>query len=145
VDSSKAPPLLVKNMKVLEVEPPLSSANTTIRIIKKKGEANEKSENALVMNSRENYKISVLIGIDEGPFEPMIAVLDTGAGPNLIRVDVLPKDWKARQIIINEPKRRIQDANGNHATALATVRLACTVGTLETQAIFWYWKKWLYH
>jgi hypothetical protein len=42
-------------MKVLEAEPPLSSANTTKRVVKKKGEANEKSENALVMNSRENY------------------------------------------------------------------------------------------
>jgi hypothetical protein len=41
-----------------------------------------------------NYKISVTIGVSATMLTPVSAILDTGAGPNMIRETVLPEDWE---------------------------------------------------
>ena len=41
-----------------------------------------------------NYKVSVSIGCSQAAMVPSTGVLDTGAGPNLIHVKVLPANWK---------------------------------------------------
>ncbi len=41
--------------------------------------------------STHNYKVEASIGPDTRSLKPMITVLDTGAGPNLVRADLLPR------------------------------------------------------
>jgi Retroviral aspartyl protease len=45
-----------------------------------------------------NYKISVTIGVSATVLTPVSAILDTGAGPNMIRETVLPEDWERYRI-----------------------------------------------
>ena len=40
-----------------------------------------------------NYKVSATVGVSTVVATPVFAILDTGAGPNLVREDVLPEDW----------------------------------------------------
>jgi hypothetical protein len=49
-------------------------------------------EQVCLMISR-NYKVSAAVGVYTVVATPVYAILDTGAGPNLIREDVLPEDW----------------------------------------------------
>ena len=59
------------------------------------------------------------------------AVVDTGAGPSVIRSDMLPDDWKSAGIIVPKSEtRRIQDANGNIVHTKATVQLTFVLGPL---------------
>jgi hypothetical protein len=49
-------------------------------------------EQVCLMVSR-NYKVSAAVGVYTVVATPVYAILDTGAGQNLIREDVLPEDW----------------------------------------------------
>ena len=51
-------------------------------------------EPVYLMKSR-NYKFVVSVGVSNSALAPVVAVLDTGAGPNLIREDVLPPNWES--------------------------------------------------
>jgi hypothetical protein len=41
-----------------------------------------------------NYKVSATVDVSATVLSPVFAILDTGAGPNLIREKVLPEDWE---------------------------------------------------
>jgi hypothetical protein len=41
-----------------------------------------------------NYKVSATVGVSATVLTPVSAILDTGAGPNLIRESSLPEDWE---------------------------------------------------
>ncbi len=41
--------------------------------------------------STHNYKVEASIGPHTRSLRPMLTVLDTGAGPNLVRADLLPQ------------------------------------------------------
>jgi Retroviral aspartyl protease len=45
-----------------------------------------------------NYKICATVGINTVISTPPRAILDTGAGPNLIREEVLPEDWSRYRV-----------------------------------------------
>jgi hypothetical protein len=49
-------------------------------------------EKVCLMASR-NYKVSATVGVTTAVATPVYAMLDTGAGQNLVREDVLPEDW----------------------------------------------------
>ena len=49
-------------------------------------------DQVFLMVSR-NYKVSATVGVSTVVATPVFAILDTGAGPNLVREDVLPEDW----------------------------------------------------
>jgi hypothetical protein len=49
-------------------------------------------EQVCLMATR-NYKVSATVGVTTAVATPVYAILDTGAGPNLVREDVLPEDW----------------------------------------------------
>jgi len=90
-----------------------------------------------VLQKSENYQVSVMIGADVWKMTPFTAVLDTGAGPNLIRTDALPDDWQQRDIIVPDAShRRIRNADGRVGGSIATVELFCLVGTLECRTQF---------
>jgi hypothetical protein len=40
-----------------------------------------------------NYKVSATVGVNTVIMVPFRAILDTGAGPSLIREEILPEDW----------------------------------------------------
>jgi hypothetical protein len=49
-------------------------------------------EQVCIMESR-NYEVSATVGVSSAVATPVYAILDTGAGPNLVQEDVLPEDW----------------------------------------------------
>lgn len=46
-----------------------------------------------VLLTLENYKVSATLGVEPQSTRSYFLVLDTGAGPNLIRKDTLPDKW----------------------------------------------------
>jgi hypothetical protein len=55
-------------------------------------------------------------------------VLDTGAGPNLVREDILPKDWE-RWRVPNIPLPRITNASSKQILAKSAIVLYVQLGT----------------
>jgi hypothetical protein len=45
-----------------------------------------------------NYKVSATVGVLATVLTPVSVILDTGAGPNLIRESALPEDWERYRI-----------------------------------------------
>jgi hypothetical protein len=71
-----------------------------------------------------------MIGLPPPRYVPHIAVLNTGAGPNLIRQDILPIDCEYLGLAIPGVCWQIIDANGNVLSAIGSGRLSCQVGGL---------------
>jgi hypothetical protein len=65
-----------------------------------------------------------------------MAVLDTCAGPNLIREDLLPKNWEVYRIP-GLPLPRITNAIGRRITARGVVQLHVPVGGMERRVCFY--------
>jgi Retroviral aspartyl protease len=66
---------------------------------------------------------------------PVYAILDTGAGPNLFREDVLPEDW-LRYRIAGDPTYQVIGASGRNITQRGVFTLWVQLGRLRTQARF---------
>ena len=66
----------------------------------------------------------------------MRAVLDTGAGPNLVREDILPKDWD-RWRVPNIPLPRITNASGKKILAKGVIVLYVQLGTTVHRVRFY--------
>jgi hypothetical protein len=90
----------------------------------------------LVLQDGRNYKVPCLIGITSEELFATTAVLDTGAGPNLIRSSTLPKNWRTEGMTQPCLRTRIVDANGNAILPLSRTDLVCQVGTLLTKVEF---------
>ena len=88
--------------------------------------------NILVLQNGKNYKVSCMIGLSPPRYIPQIAVVDTGAGPNIIRKDLIPKDWKYEGMEKSSVQMHIKDANGRLLSSVGTLRLPCQVGGLTT-------------
>ena len=66
----------------------------------------------------------------------MRAVLDTGSGPNLVREDILPKDWD-RWRVPNIPLPRITNASGKKILAKGVIVLYVQLGTTVHRVRFY--------
>jgi Retroviral aspartyl protease len=66
---------------------------------------------------------------------PVSAILDTGAGPNLIREKVLPDDWE-RYRIPGPPEFHIVGAGGRRLLQKDNITLTVQLGTIKVQARF---------
>jgi Retroviral aspartyl protease len=66
---------------------------------------------------------------------PLRAILDTGAGPNLIREEVLPQDW-SRYRVADARLYNIVGAGGKRLLQKGAISLFLQVGNLRTQARF---------
>ena len=53
-----------------------------------------------ILQGNQNFKVSLTIGLEGKPMRTSAAVIDTGAGPSVIRSDMLPEDWKSTGIIV---------------------------------------------
>ena len=67
---------------------------------------------------------------------PVRAVFDTGAGPNIVRDDILPKGWE-RILIPSQPLPRITNASGKRMPVRGVVLLHLQVGDLRTRVRFY--------
>jgi hypothetical protein len=67
---------------------------------------------------------------------PITTVLDTGAGPSLIRDDILPKDWEAMRLR-GIPVPRIVNAGVRAVTSKDVFLLHLQVGDLRTCVRFY--------
>jgi RNase H-like domain found in reverse transcriptase/Reverse transcriptase (RNA-dependent DNA polymerase)/Integrase zinc binding domain/Chromo (CHRromatin Organisation MOdifier) domain/Integrase core domain len=93
------------------------------------------SEEPVHLFQSRNYKLCVSIGATANVLTPVRAVLDTGAGPNLIREDVLPKDWE-RLLIQDVALPRITNASGKRMPARGVIVLYVQVGGLLKRVRF---------
>jgi Retroviral aspartyl protease len=92
-------------------------------------------ETVALLKSR-NYKCFVAVGLTRNVLHPIMAVLNTGAGPNLIREDLLPKNWEVYRIT-GLPLPRITNASGRRISARGVVQLHVQVDGLVRRVRFY--------
>jgi hypothetical protein len=83
----------------------------------------------------QNYKLCVSLGPMASCLNPVKAVLDTGAGPNLVREDVLPPGWE-RGLIPGQVLPRVSNASGRRMPVKGVVALVLRVGDLVRRVRF---------
>ena len=83
-----------------------------------------------------NYKVCVSIGASAAVLYPLRAVLDTGAGINLVREDVLPAGWE-KMLLPNVVLPRITNASGRRMAARGVIILHLQVGYLLKRVRFY--------
>jgi Retroviral aspartyl protease len=82
-----------------------------------------------------NYKVSAAVGVSTAVLYPVRAILDTGAGPNLIRANILPDDWE-RHRVLGEPTLIIVGAGGRRLRQKGTVTMIVELGRLQIKSRF---------
>jgi hypothetical protein len=82
-----------------------------------------------------NKKVSATVGVSATVLMPASAILDTGAGPNLIREKVLTEDWE-RYRIPGPPEFHIVGAGGRRLLRKGNITLTVQLGTIKVQARF---------
>jgi hypothetical protein len=82
-----------------------------------------------------NYKVSATVGVSATVLTPVYAILDTGAGPNLIRESALPEDWE-RYRLPGLPAFHIVGAGCRRLLQKGNITLTVQLGMLEVQAHF---------
>ena len=58
----------------------------------------------------------------------VLAILDTGAGPNMVRESFLPKDWRRFLVKTDSPYPLIRDANGRQLKVEGVVSMYLDIG-----------------
>jgi Retroviral aspartyl protease len=82
-----------------------------------------------------NYKVSATVGVTTVVQTPVRAILDTGAGPNLVREAGLPEDWQCRRLT-GEPECRIVGAGERKLRQKVVIILHVQVGQLRLKTKF---------
>jgi Retroviral aspartyl protease len=95
---------------------------------------NVPTESVFPLVSR-NYKVSATVGVTTVAATPVLAILDMGAGPNLIREEVLPEDWE-RYIVSNALVFNVVVAGGRRLRQKRVVTLVFKLCNLRTHARF---------
>jgi hypothetical protein len=88
----------------------------------------------LPLQSR-NYQVSAVLGVSNRLSTPVRCILDTGSGPNLVRLGILPdvcKNYRVR----DAPKSTIICAGGRRLRQCDTVTLCVELGKLRAHAQF---------
>jgi Retroviral aspartyl protease len=88
----------------------------------------------LPLQSR-NYQVSAVLGVSTQLSTPVRCILDTGAGPNIIRLGVLPDVWE-RYRVREATNPTIIGAGGRRLRQCGTVALQVELGKLRTSAQF---------
>jgi Retroviral aspartyl protease len=82
-----------------------------------------------------NYKVPATVGVTTVAATPVRDILDTGAGHNLIREEVLPEDWE-RYRVANALVFNVVGAGGRHLRQKGVVTLVVQLDNLRTHARF---------
>ena len=69
-----------------------------------------------------------LMGTSTTVMHSVLAILDTGAGPNMVRESFLPKDWRRFLVKTDSPYPAIRDANGRQLKVEGVVVLFVNIG-----------------
>ena len=82
-----------------------------------------------------NFLVAASVGLTRATTRLAETVVDTGAGPNLIREDVLPRSWMRykRELPVSF---RIIDANGKILNPEAIIPLYVRMGKTVMQSLF---------
>ena len=88
----------------------------------------------------DHYKVIVLIGCHRMVMHSVEAVLDTGAGPNLVRESMLPSDWR-RYASSAAKHPRIRDANNRRLNVECVVSLHLNIGGQRLRQSFLFCKE----
>jgi hypothetical protein len=88
----------------------------------------------LPLQSR-NYQISAVLGVSTRLSTPVRCILDTGAGPNLVRLGILPDVWETYRVL-DAPTTTIIGAGGRRLRQHGTVTLCVELGKLRAHAQF---------
>jgi len=83
----------------------------------------------VLLFSLHNYGIVASLGLDKLSFRAFGVVVDTGAGPNLVRLNALAPDW-LRQVVTSkeEEQVRLRDANNARLRTSGTITLWLQTG-----------------
>jgi len=88
-----------------------------------------KEDGKVRLFSLHNYRIVASLGLDMLSLVAVGVVVDTGAGPNLVRRSALAPDWLGQVVISNEEERvRLRDANSARLRTSGTVTLWLQTG-----------------
>ena len=90
-------------------------------------------EKILVL-ARKNYKVFADIGTTAGLMSRVLSVLDTGAGPNLIRKSELPAGLET--LVSFGPTQDIGDANNRPLRTVGTIKMPMRLGRFVVTAEF---------
>ena len=82
-----------------------------------------------------NYKISATVGVTTVVAKPVKAILDTGAGPNIVRPDVFPEDLE-RHRVVGESKPNFVGVGGRRLLQKGAIDLYVQVGSFRTKTRF---------
>jgi hypothetical protein len=82
-----------------------------------------------------NYKVSATVCVSTAVATHVYAILDRGAGPNLVQEDVLPEDW-LRYRVAGDATYQVIGANGRSLPQRGVVTLWVQLGRLRAQARF---------
>ena len=77
--------------------------------------------------SRRSYKVYASFGLNPKLLVRQLSVLDTGAGPNFIRADVLPKGYSS--LLAKGPMPSVADANGRPLSMSGIITLWVRLGS----------------
>ena len=91
-------------------------------------------ERSICFLSPRNYKVEARIGVNTSAQHELLTVLDTGAGPNLIRAAVLPQ--RLLQSLDPRGVVRLANASKHRLDVLGVTQLVVTVGSLVTRQPF---------
>jgi hypothetical protein len=78
------------------------------------------------------------VGVTIGVAKPVKLILDTGAGPNIMRPDVLPEDWE-RHRVVGESEPNFVGAGGRRLLQKGVIELHVQVGSFSTKTRLWLW------
>ena len=83
----------------------------------------------VLLFSLHNYRIVASLGLDKLSLVAVGVVVDTGAGPNLVRRSALAPDWLRQVVTAKELERvRLRDANNARLCIIGTVTLWLQTG-----------------
>jgi hypothetical protein len=83
-----------------------------------------------------NYKLNVSLGVSNSVLVPVLAVLDMGAGPNIILEDVLTPNWETLRLR-GVPIPKLMNASGRLLHSKGAIFLIVQVGHLRTRVRFY--------
>ena len=81
-----------------------------------------------------NYKVHAAIGLSKSAMFPVVSVLDSGAGPNLVHLRMIPPGWLSR--IRQGALPKLVDAQKRSINAIGTIALMVRLGQFKARVHF---------
>ena len=118
-------------------EQPDATIPSPADLLPKRGPRLTKGRREAVINalSAYNYKVEASLGSSFAKPTPALCVFDTGAGPNIVRANVLPPE-ALESLAKASDKTRLVSASSDELTVLGTILLMVKVGQYSCRQPF---------